>query len=429
MVNFLLVIFCKKTNHVEKDCWYKNKQVYYCDYCNKDGHMEKFCYAKQNQAQNPQQQANCADNNLETNLLFVASHISNNESTSWLIDSGCTTHMAKDINPFSQIEKSIQSKVVLVHGETILAEGKGTVVMHTKQGEKILSNVLYVPRLSKNLLNIAQLLHNNFFVVSKDQDSAIYDPHGVEIKLPKKFWAEAVCAAIFLLNRLPTRAVKDKTPYEAWSDNQDPHSNDDDLVDATGDGSNYKIAVTKAELEMINKNNTWELVDQPQGDLTLIGYADSDWAGYVDDSKSTYGYVFSFGTGVFSWKSRKQEVVAQPTAEAEYILAASAANQAIWLRKLLDDLGFKPEEPTTLFCDNKSAIAIALNPVQHGRTKHIKVKFHLLRKAENVGEIKLIFCSSEEQLADILKKALPHRQFVFLHQKLGVTKKNLKQEC
>ena len=74
---------------------------------------------------------------------------------------------------------------------------------------------------------------------------------------------------------------------------------------------------------------------------------------------------------------------------------------------MLDDLGFKQEGPTKLFCDNKSAIAIASNPVQHGRTKHIKVKFHLLRAVEKDGEIKLTHCSSESQLADILTKALP----------------------
>ncbi|KAF2323334.1 hypothetical protein GH714_034706 [Hevea brasiliensis] len=65
----------------------------------------------------------------------------------------------------------------------------------------------------------------------------------------------------------------------------------------------------------------------------LEGYSDSDWAGCVDDSKSTSGYVFSFGSGVFCWNSRKQEVVAQSTTEAKYISAAAAKNQAIWLRK------------------------------------------------------------------------------------------------
>nr|CAN63433.1 hypothetical protein VITISV_033829 [Vitis vinifera] len=71
------------------------------------------------------------------------------------------------------------------------------------------------------------------------------------------------------------------------------------------------------------------------------GFSNSDWAGCVDDMRSTSGYCFSFGSGVFSWSSRKQEVVAQSTAEAEYIAAVAAVNQALWLRKLLTDLDMK----------------------------------------------------------------------------------------
>ncbi|KAF2324925.1 hypothetical protein GH714_021301 [Hevea brasiliensis] len=89
----------------------------------------------------------------------------------------------------------------------------------------------------------------------------------------------------------------------------------------------------------------------------------SDWAGSIDDFKSTLGYVFSFGSGVFSWNSKKQDVIAQSSAEAEYISAVGAANQAIWLRKILSDLGPVQREATVIFVDNKSAIAIIKNPV------------------------------------------------------------------
>ncbi|KAL0364522.1 UNVERIFIED_CONTAM: Retrovirus-related Pol polyprotein from transposon RE2 [Sesamum angustifolium] len=95
---------------------------------------------------------------------------------------------------------------------------------------------------------------------------------------------------------------------------------------------------------------------------------DSDWAGSVDDMKSTSGYTFSLGSGIFSWASKKQATVAQSSAEAEYIAAAATSNQAIWLRRILEDMGEKQEEPTRIYCDNKSAIAITKNPVQHSRT-------------------------------------------------------------
>ncbi|KAK4387561.1 Retrovirus-related Pol polyprotein from transposon TNT 1-94 [Sesamum angolense] len=80
------------------------------------------------------------------------------------------------------------------------------------------------------------------------------------------------------------------------------------------------------------------------------------------------------------WASKKQATVAQSSAEAEYIAAAATSNQAIWLRRILEDMGEKQEEPTTIYCDNKSAIAITKNPVQHSRTKHIDIKYHSLRE-------------------------------------------------
>ena len=121
--------------------------------------------------------------------------------------------------------------------------------------------------------------------------------------------------------------------------------------------------------------------------------------------------------------------MAQSSAEAEYISAAAAANQAIWLRKILSDIGHVQESASVIWVDNKSVIAIAKNPVQHGRTKHIKVKFHALREAEKAKEINLKYCRTEDQVADVMTKALTKRKFETLRSKLGVLKKNLKEEC
>jgi hypothetical protein len=100
-------------------------------------------------------------------------------------------------------------------------------------------------------------------------------------------------------------------------------------------------------------------------------------------------------------------VVAQSTIEPEYIFMAAAANQAIWLNKLLADLGQEQSSPTKLYCNNKSVIVIAQNPVQHGRIKHINVKFHSIREAEKNLLIKLYYCPTDVQLANIMTKALP----------------------
>jgi len=149
----------------------------------------------------------------------------------------------------------------------------------------------------------------------------------------------------------------------------------------------------------------------------------------LDDYKSTSGYYFSFCSGIFSWSTKKQDIIAQSSAEAEYVAVAFATNQAIWLRKILLELNLLPKEPTVIYVDNKSTIAMAENPGQHGRTKHINIRFHALRDAEKNDEVKLVHCISEDQQADILTKALSSKKFEFQRLLQGVSMKNLKEEC
>jgi len=152
----------------------------------------------------------------------------------------------------------------------------------------------------------------------------------------------------------------------------------------------------------------------------LVGYSDSDWGGSPEDKKSTTGYVFTLGSAMFCWQSCKQHIVAQSTAEAEYKAVCAATNQAIWLQRLFEDFGLKFKEGIPILCDNKSAIAIGRNPVQHRRTKHIEIKYHFVREAEHKGLIQLEYCKGEDQLADILTKALSVSRFEDLRRKLGV---------
>ncbi|KAG8480419.1 hypothetical protein CXB51_025096 [Gossypium anomalum] len=162
--------------------------------------------------------------------------------------------------------------------------------------------------------------------------------------------------------------------------------------------------------------------------LKLVGYSDSDWAGCIDDMRSTSWYFFTLGSSVFCWSSKKQQTVAQSTAEAEYI-AAAAVNQAIWLRKLLCDLNEEQLDATEIFVDNQSAVAIAKNPVFHGKTKHFKIKFHFIREAEQSREVSLVNCCSKDQLADILTKPLSTARFEALRISIGVCCIQSKEEC
>ena len=161
----------------------------------------------------------------------------------------------------------------------------------------------------------------------------------------------------------------------------------------------------------------------------LFGFCDSDWGGSVDDLKSTSGYTFTLGTGVFSWASNKQKSVALSTAEAEYVSASTATSQAVWLRRIIEDFGEKQKEATPLLCDNKSAIAMSKNPVYHSRAKHIALKYHYIRDAVEENQVDIVYCNTEDQVADIFTKALARERFVYLRGLLGVKQHSIKGEC
>ena len=128
------------------------------------------------------------------------------------------------------------------------------------------------------------------------------------------------------------------------------------------------------------------------------------------------------GSGAISWSTRKQSIVTLSTTEAEIVAATTCACQAIWLQKILASVYFKPAGPIPIFCDNNSTIKLSKYPVLHGRSKHIDVRFHFLRDLTRNETIELIFCRSEDQLADIFTKALKINIFHKLRKLLGVCK-------
>ena len=152
------------------------------------------------------------------------------------------------------------------------------------------------------------------------------------------------------------------------------------------------------------------------------GFSDADWAGDVDDRKSTSGYIFSVGGAPVSWKSRKQSCVALSTAEAEYISLTIAAQEAIWSNRLLSELQLQKEplEPAIIYEDNQSAISMAKNPQFHGRSKHIAIKYHFIRDEVKNGAIKIQYCRTNDMVADMFTKGLYADQFQKLRDMAGV---------
>src|SRR6266851_7512839 len=154
--------------------------------------------------------------------------------------------------------------------------------------------------------------------------------------------------------------------------------------------------------------------------IRLIGYSDSDYANCVDTSRSIGGYCFSLGSGAISWSSKKQRVVADNSCYAEYIALHEASHETTFLRQLLDGLGFLPDGPTPLHCDNDAASRLAEDQTGHPSVKHIRVKFHSVRQLIEEESLKVTHVRSADNTADILTKPLGRSDFQRLQQYLGI---------
>ncbi|GJT28299.1 retrovirus-related pol polyprotein from transposon TNT 1-94 [Tanacetum coccineum] len=158
----------------------------------------------------------------------------------------------------------------------------------------------------------------------------------------------------------------------------------------------------------------------PKGSgIETIVYADSDHAGDYVDRKSTSGVCTFMGCCLTSWFSKKQTALAISTTEAEYVSAGKACQQALWMKQALIDYGVRLDD-IPIMCDNKGAIDLSKNPVQHSRTKHIEIRHHFLRDNVQKGNISIEKVSSEDNIADILTKPLKREPFNYLRLGLGM---------
>ncbi|PKI42130.1 hypothetical protein CRG98_037472 [Punica granatum] len=163
-----------------------------------------------------------------------------------------------------------------------------------------------------------------------------------------------------------------------------------------GHDSEKWLEAMRSEMESMYTNQVWTLVDPPEGakpigceeELVVRGYTDASFQIDKDDSRSQSGYVFCLNGGAVSWKSSKQETVADSTTEAEYIVASNATKEAVWIKKFVTEL------------------AVAKEPRSHQRSKHILRRFHLIREIIDRGDVKICRIPTDENLADPLMKPL-----------------------
>ena len=162
-------------------------------------------------------------------------------------------------------------------------------------------------------------------------------------------------------------------------------------------------------LKYLKRTKDMFLVYGVDKELVVNGYIDASFDTNPDDSKSQTRYVFTLNGGAVSWCSSKQSVVAGSTCEAEYMAALEAANEGVWMKEFISDLGVIPSAsgPMKIFCDNTGAIALAKESRFHKRTKHIKRRFNSIRDQVKEGDIEICKIHTNLNVADPLTKPLP----------------------
>lgn len=230
-----------------------------------------------------------------------------------------------------------------------------------------------------------------------------FDPHSVlcpmskeEIKNESMPYREAVGSLMFL-----AIVSRPDIAYSVSSVSRYLNNHNDDHWRAVKRIFAYLVGTSEYGIEFCSGGSTTK----------LVGYSDADYASEVETRRSTTGYLFELARGPVTWSSQRQKLVTLSTTESEYVAASAASREAIWLRKLLRDIGYPCAGATTIFVDNQSAIKLVRNPEFHKRTKHIDIRYHYIREKVEEKEIKVEYVPSDQQLADVFTKALPKERF------------------
>ncbi|GJS25538.1 hypothetical protein Tco_0454170 [Tanacetum coccineum] len=199
-----------------------------------------------------------------------------------------------------------------------------------------------------------------------------------------------------------------------------------DLVYVVSMCARYQARPTKKHLHVIKRifrylrgivnRGLWYSKDSA---VALIAFADADHAGCQDTRRSTSGNMQLLEDRLVSWSLKRQKSAAISSTEAEYIALSGCYAQVLWMRSQLTDYGLGFNK-ILMYCDNKSAIALCCNNVQHSRSKHINIRYHFIKEQVENGVVELYFVRTKYQLADIFTKALCRERIEFLIDKLGM---------
>ena len=150
-------------------------------------------------------------------------------------------------------------------------------------------------------------------------------------------------------------------------------------------------------------------------DKLIIAYTDADWGSNPNDRKSITGNIYFLAGAAIGWLLKKQTVTATSTCKAKYVAASACTRHVTWLRTMFQDLGYRQEDPTPIFCDNQAAISLSHDFQFHAKSKHIDIQHHFIRDKVNDHSITISYVPTEENPADLLTKGLPrpkHEKFI-----------------
>ena len=162
-------------------------------------------------------------------------------------------------------------------------------------------------------------------------------------------------------------------------------------------------------LKYLRRTKDMSLIYGGDEELVVKGYVDASFNTDPDDSKSQTGYLFILNGAAVSWRSSKQSIVAASTCEAEYVAASEASREGVWIKAFTTDLGVIPSalDPMEIYCDNTGAIANAREPRSHKNSKHIRLRYHIIREYVKKGDIVVSKVHTDHNVADPLTKPLP----------------------
>ena len=179
------------------------------------------------------------------------------------------------------------------------------------------------------------------------------------------------------------------------------------------------LTAIKQIIRYINGTSDYGIWYSRDSNECLAGYSNADWTECVDNRKSTSSGCFYLGNNLMSWMSEKQNLVSLSTTEVEYIAVGSCYAQLLWMKKLLHDYGIT-QDTICVFCDNTSVINLLKNPVQHLKSKHIKIWYHFIRElVEKI--VCLEFINTDNQKVNIFTKPLDGPQFESLRKTISVS--------